>query len=45
MAEIDSSLLAKIENYNKSVSIQTFLKLANALELSEKEKSRYLIKK
>ncbi len=45
LADVNYSLVSKIEKLNRSVSVETAIKLMNALEFTSKEKKQYIIKK
>lgn len=45
LSDVNYSLICKIEKLNRSVSVETAIKLMNALEFTDKEKKQYIIKK
>ena len=44
-ASVNYSLVSKIEKLNRSVTVETAIKLMNVLNFTEEEKGRYLVKK
>ena len=45
LAGVNYSLVSKIEKLNRSVSVETAIKLMNVLEFTDKEKKQFIIKK